>query len=421
MVMVLIGASHHDLSLPEIDEMAKHEEQIRTALFRSQVPSEDLIAGGVILSTCNRFEMYLDVARFHDAVDHALGVLSKITGFDPDYCANSMRVSVGNAVVQHLFAVNSGLASMVVGEDEIAGQVRNAFKTAQSEGVATPAIQRLFQRSAAVSKEVTNATGLGDAGRSLVNVALDLVERKFGPLQDKRALVLGTGAYARVVVAALKRRNCAGISVYSSSNRAELFSSTHDTTPVLPGHLPEALREADVVIACSGGGKHLIDPSLILQARSESSALLPIIDLAISADVSPETKNLNNVDVIDLETIRNAVPPEHSQSIRAAQDIVMSAAIRFDEEEGARTADGAVVAIRSHVRELIEMETARVRARSGNEVAAEVERALNRVTNALLHRPSVQLHALAQNGSHADYEKALRLLFGIEIEPSGNV
>lgn len=419
--MVLVGASHHDLSLHEIDEIAKHAAQIRTALFKSQVPDEDLIAGGVILSTCNRFEIYLDVTRFHEAVDHALEVLSKITGFDPDYCANSMRVSVGNAVVQHLFAVNSGLASMVVGEDEIAGQVRDAFRAAQSQRVVTPAIQRLFQRSAAVSKEVTNVTGLGDAGRSVVNVALGLVEREFGSLQGKRALVLGTGAYARVVVAALKRRDCAIISVYSSSNRAELFSSTHDTAPVLPGGLPEALSEADVVIACSGSGRYLIDPPLILQARSESSALLPIIDLAISADVSPETKNVKNAKVIDLEAIRNAVPPEHSQSIRAAQDIVMNAAIRFDEEEGARTADSAVVAIRSHVRELIEMETSRVRARSGDETAAEVERSLNRVTNALLHRPSVQIRTLAQNGSHADYEKALQLLFGIEIEPSGNV
>ena len=180
------------------------------------------------------------------------------------YFAPSMSACrVGSAVVQHLCAVASGLESMVVGEDEIAGQVRACLATSQQERTTTPTLERLLQRALATSKAVTNSTGLGAAGRSIVSVGLDLIEGRHGPLAGSTALVLGTGSYARVVIAALNRRGCTDISVFSSSGRAAQFAATHDVNAVELADLVAAIGHSALVAACSGAPHYLLDEALL--------------------------------------------------------------------------------------------------------------------------------------------------------------
>lgn len=259
MVMVLIGTSHHDVTLDELDRLVA----AKNGLAQRLVQSGDDFAGAVVLSTCNRFEIYLDLRRFHDAVETTTDTVAELAGLDKSFVVDAMRVVVGTSVAQHLFSVASGLESMVVGEDEIAGQVRQALAIGQREATTTPSLERLMQRALTTSKSVTSSTGLGAAGRSIVSVGLDIVEQRHGHVAGSRALVLGTGSYARVVVAALQRRGCSNIGVFSPSGRAAHFSQSHDVQTVEIDGLAAFLGTADVVVACSGAPHPLIDQALI--------------------------------------------------------------------------------------------------------------------------------------------------------------
>lgn len=412
MVMVLVGTSHHDVTLEELDRLAAAD----TGLARRLVESGDDIAGAVVLSTCNRFEIYLDLRRFHDAVDTTTDTVADLAGLDRDFVVDAMRVVVGTSVAQHLFSVASGLESMVVGEDEIAGQVRQALATAQHEGTTTPTLERLLQRALATSKAVTSSTGLGAAGRSIVSVGLDVVEERHGHVAGQRALVLGTGSYARVVVAALQRRGCTDIRVFSSSGRAAHFSQTHDVTSVELHDLADHLGSVDVVAACSGAPHYLIDLPLMEASGAAHEQVLPILDLALSPDVDPAVRELANVDVVDLSVIREFAPREHSSAILEAQDIVLESVRSFEDTESGRSADHAIVAMRSHVMSIISEEIERIQRRVDPETAEEVAKALNRVSNAILHTPSVRAQELARTGDFAEYSRAVHTLFGIDVE-----
>lgn len=416
MVMVMVGASHHDVTLDEVSRLALAADGLAAHLTSS---SPD-VKGAVVLSTCNRFEVYLDLERFHDAVDLTTESIAQAAGLDVNFVVDAMRVVIGTAVGQHLFSVASGLESMVVGEDEIAGQVRQALAAAQSDGTTSASLERLMQRALATSKAVTSSTGLGAAGRSIVSVGLDIAEQRHGSVAGRRALVLGTGSYARVVTAALQKRGCTDIHVFSSSGRAAQFAQNRDVEPVSADDLVAELAQADIVAACSGAPEFIVDLAMLEESLQRTTraagSVLPIIDLALSPDVAPDVDGHPSVDVITLAIIGEYAPREHSSAILEAQDIVLQAVSEFELAETGRTADHAVVAMRTHVMSIINEEMERIRTRVDAETAEEVARALHRVSNTILHTPSVRAQELARTGDIADYRKAIHTLFGIDLD-----
>jgi glutamyl-tRNA reductase len=412
--LVLIGGSHHELSLSNLEILERNVDLIRERLFTAETLGQG-INGGVLVSTCNRFEAYLDIERFHDAIDCAINIIAEVSGINFDECRELLSVSIGSAVTEHLFSVAAGLESMIVGEAEIAGQVRAAFKKAQVEKSTTSGIELLFQRAAAVSKKVATSTDLGAAGRSIVTVALDLVEQRHGSLRDKRPLLLGTGAYARVVVAALQKYHCGEIGVFSSSGRAHTFSQTHGTVSINSEDLAHAIGNSDLIVACSGSKNHLLYSSTF-SARTAAMPIIPIIDVALTSDLAPDVKNLHFTDVIDLEIIRMNAPGEHEEAIERARAIVKMTAAEFEKMQLSRSIDPTITLMRAHVEQLIDSEIERVRTRSGSEIAEEVSHSLHRVTNALLHTPSVRARSLTRTENQEEYRRAIQLLFGIDAD-----
>ena len=410
MVLVLVGASHHDASLEEIERLSHAGSSLATTLV-----DHEGVNGALVLSTCNRFEVYLDLDRFHEAVELTTREIATTTGLDHAEVVESMRVTMGTSVAQHLFSVASGLESMVVGEDEVAGQVKSALAAAQVAETTSPTLERMMQRALATSKAVTNMTGLGAAGRSIVTVGLDVAEERHGALAGRSALVLGTGSYARVVTSALAKRGVDDIYVYSSSGRAAKFATSHGVSPVNDEQLFDVISQVDLVAACSGAPHHIIDGTL-MGARHGDSSVLPVIDLALSPDVAPEVRDRGDVDVIDLEVIRIYAPREHSSAVLEAQEIVRGAVECFERAETGRAADPAVVAMRAYVSSIINEEIERTRGRLGDDTADEVARSLHRVSNALLHTPSVRAQELARTGDIDDYRKAMHTLFGIDFD-----
>lgn len=423
MVFVLLGSNYNDIPLEELESLERHTDQIRKALLGS-VSDQSAITGGVLIGTCNRFEVYLDTDHFHEAVEQTIRVVSQVSGLDADYCSKILHVSYGSAVAQHLYSVASGLESMIVGEGEIAGQVRRSLADAQADKQVTAPLQRLFQSASAVAKRVANQTGLGVAGRSIVGAGIDLFEASHGSIAGSKALIIGTGAYARVVVAALQRAGCTDVSVYSNSGRAKQFSEGHNTKPITDDELLGALAEARLVITASGNRTHAIDYKLAKQVldlrAANQSGPLSIIDVALAASVAPPVYDLPQVEIMDLDYIRMHTPVEHSEAILAAQELVHEAVNEFEAEQTARQVDPMITALRAHVGVWVEEEVDRVRKKSGEEAAAEVARSLNRVTNALLHTPSVNAKSLAKSGNHQDYLDAVKTLFNIDLSALGD-
>ena len=375
------------------------------------------VRGTVLLATCNRFEVYVQAEEFHPAVDAVRAELSLIAGLEAAEVDTALTVHAGVGAVEHLFKVACGLDSMVVGEHEIAGQVRQAL--ANADGTASPLLRRLFQAALTTSKAVATQTTLGLSGRSLASVGLDLIDERYGSLAGRRVVVQGTGAYAGVVVSELLKREVTEIRVHSSAGRAEAFAETHD--PVAPitseRDLFEALNQADLVVCCSGTGAAPLTADLLSEARIGRETPLVILDLAAAGDVAPDVALLPEADLIDLDTVAEHTPAEQAEAVAAATDLVDKAVATFQHIEGGRRADPAVTAMRAHVSQLIEAEIAAAEARHTPETAAAVARSLRRVSNALLHTPSVRAAELARTGGLEDYTNALHVLFGIDVEP----
>lgn len=407
-----LGISHHLVTLDELAALSGAADQVSLAL-----ETQADVSGFVVLSTCNRFELYFDAPLFHPSLEAVLSVIREALPPDQADLVTEFEVHAGQMAVQHLLEVASGLDAMVVGEAEILGQVREAL--AGAEGHNTPGLRRLFHAALTTGKAVSSQTDLSAAGRSIATVGLSLVEQRHFPLAGRRVLLVGTGNYARVVTASLVRLGCTDLAVYSRSGRAERFAASHPVAPIASDGLIAALGEAELVVTCSGrdhGTTAILTADLLGCSRDSTSPLLPILDLSLSGDVAEDAGQLVGVDLIDLDEIGAHAPAEQSAAVIAARDLVTRGVDTYLHLESGRAATPAVTAMRSHVSQFIEREIETAARRYDPATAAAVARSLRRVSNALLHTPSLRAAELARAGGLEDYQHALHTLFGIDVE-----
>lgn len=412
-------ASHRAAGLDFLARLGSGPRRITS----SAVAGSADVSGAVVLSTCNRFEVYFELAAGSDpaaARDGVIALISSCSGVPEGELCGSLDHLSGHDMTEHLFSVGAGLDSAVVGEREIAGQLRRALVAAQDTGTAGGALIRLFQAASRASRDVGSMTKLGDAGRSMVSVALDLAAAKLGRggTAGLSVVVIGTGAYAGSTLALLAAGQCSNVSVFSWSGRAGDFAEARGAAALSPAELPAAIRNADVVIGCSGRGSRLgIDE--FRRWRKGTQGRLVVVDLALSRDFEPETGKIPGIDLITLEDVRLASPREHSAVVQEAIVLVRRAALRFEEERRARQMDYAIVALRGHMQQVLTGELERIRNQHACPATAEaVEFAVRRVVRQLMHVPTARARELAASGRHGDYTAALEALYGLTLEPA---
>lgn len=417
MVLISLVATHSDVDLETVARLSAGASEVASAVLEDS----QVINGAVVLATCNRYEVYCETSSAEN-IDTARAELithiSRKAHLSKRQVSRAFAVKTDEDVVQHLFAVGAGLDSAVVGEREIAGQVRRALIEAQELGTASSGLIRLFQTASRTAKDVGAQTTLGGRGLSVVSVALDLATdlAEEPDWTRKNVVVFGTGAYAGATISLLRERGCHHISVYSASGRAESFVAARGGTSVTADELPAALAAADVVIGCSGSDRS-VPASDIARIREGADSQLVIVDLALTHDFDPAVGELNGVELITLESVRLAAPEEQAESLRHASDIVSDAARRYAEQQTARSMDAAIVALRNHTMSVLETELERVRTQHGcTGPAAEVEFALRRMVRQLLHVPTVRARELAAAGAQTEYIAALNALYGISVE-----
>ena len=405
--IILLHATHHELDLSDVGVFvgAHH--------IGPRIMGHPGVRGVLVLATCNRFELYLDAVH-DDAVAHAIEVAAEAAGQPAASVHDLLDVARGGDAVHHLFRVAAGLASAVVGEQEVRGQVRRAVELARSQGTLSPTLDRLATAALETARDVARRTRLGDAGRSSVAVALELVERRGIRWEEVRALIAGTGSYAGTSLAQLRERGCGAVAVHSASGRADGFAERHAVEPLPVGGMGRALAVADVVVACRGTGMHAITAELLapVMERREGRPLV-IVDLALHRDVEDAVADLPGVELITLDDVGRAVPAAAAEDMARGEEIVLEHLEAFHAEHAARTLDAEVVTIRRRAEAVLERELARLP--SEGEVPVEhVARALRRLAGALVHVPTERAHAAGRAGREDEYREALKAVLGIE-------
>lgn len=415
-------ASHKDVHLDTVARLSAGAASVLSALPASGA------GGAVVLTTCNRVEVYADADNGDVSGTHNTLVKAIAAETDLPYATvdGTFRLLGADATVRHLFEVASGLDSAVVGEREIAGQVRRALVEAREAGTATGPLVRLFEGATRAAKDVGSQTALGATGRSVVTVALDLAEELRGVVTEEEAedfwaeanvLLIGTGSYAGTTLSQLADRGATAVAVHSSSGRAEQFVADRGGWAMALGgeSIAGALAEADVVIGCSGSGRQ-VSPEQLVALREGARHPVTLLDLALSRDFDPAVADLDQVDLITLEDVRLAAPEQAASAVSEARTLVEGALRDFTDSQRGRTADGAIRALREHTLAALDTELERVRRRHGcTAPAEEIEFALRHMVRQLLHTPTVRARRMAAEGRLDEYERALQALYDIEV------
>ena len=432
MALLTLTASHRDLDLDVLEQLSSGAHSVGSAV----VSASPEITGCVVLATCNRFELYLDTADRPAAPAGAAGDLlsaqvaateavATASGLALEDVTGSLQVRQGTEVARHLFAVASGLESMVVGEREVAGQVRRALAVAQAQGTTSPTLERLFQTASRTSRAVGSRTGLGSTGRSVVGVALDIAAHELAAhgvdLPAARVLLVGTGSYAGASLTALRARGVRDVAVHSPSGRAREFAADRGLEAVEPGAFDEQLSRADLVVSCSGARGPVIDAVMVAGARARAAAgpdgrarPLVLVDLALRHDIDPTVAHVPGVRLVDLAAVQEHSPAMVQPAVDAGNGIVESSAAAFEAALAEQSLVPAVIALRDHVEHALEAEIERARTRDAGEAEA-VERSLRRFAAAVLHTPAVRAREHARTGRHLEYRAGLEAIFGIGV------
>ena len=403
MTIHVLSADHRYTPLDDIAQLSSADD-LGPTLMRSLPHAR----GVMVLRTCNRVTIYVDTPAsadpraLKDAVERELATATRTPRADV-----RLRHLWGRDGLVDLFATASGLESMVVGEREIAGQMRRAARTAWEDGTLSCDLGRAAERASAASRRVATETGLAGAGRSVVAVGLDMAAAHLGPWEATRVLIVGTGAYAGATVSTLNALRASDVSVYSTSGRAREFAEGRGIGWVDGADLPTALTRADLVVTCRGLGSPILTRDM-----AAASGRTVVLDLALMRDTDDSVGSLPNVTLIDLPTIQASVPAADADALNHARAIIDEEVSSFERGLGARSMDPVVRHLRSRVFRIVEEEIDRL----GDAPLStdDAARALRHLAARLIHNPTVLARRAGEESQQERYLEALGVVLGID-------
>lgn len=416
MSVLVVGMSHQSAPV-DVLERAALDTDGATKLAHAVLDNPH-ITESVVISTCNRVELYVDTDRFHGSVEDATAQLAQHTTLSRDEFVRHVYVHYDDAAVAHLFEVASGLDSMILGESQILGQVRESLHTAQAESTVGTALNSLFQQALRVGKRGHAETGIDRLGPSIVTAAF---EAGLGDIADSRFLVAGAGTMANLAVRTLVDRGVDPARIWVANRtfqRAFDLVATFGVSAVRWESLDVELAGADVLITCTGATGTVFDAERISRATNRGDRALTVIDLALPRDVAHDVRDLPGVSVVDLEVlaVRHA-DTALSEDIAQVREIVKQELESFAAAKAAATVTPTVVALRSMATEVVGAEFERLMAKLpdvDDATAREIRRGLHRVAEKLIHAPTVRVKELSAEPEGLTYATALANLFALD-------
>ncbi len=432
MSVLIVGLSHRSAPVTLLERAAVGGDALGKLLH--DVSQAEPVAGAFVVSTCNRVEIYAEVDKFHAGLSGISDLLARHAGIPLSELTPHLYVHYEDRAVQHLLAVASGLDSMVVGETQILGQVRQALALARDQGTLGRALDDLGALALRAAKRAHAETGIDRAGANLVSVGVGVAAARLRPgsplagqpLAGLSVLVVGAGSMSSLAVATANRLGAASIVIANRTARhAERLAASVSAATARLADLPAALAAADLVISCTGADGLVITAGMArdaLRLRADGAPARPLVllDLALPHDVDRAVGDLPGVTVLGLDALEAA---GHDAAAAQAGDVAAVRAIvaeEFDALVSARHAARVaptVVALRAKAAEVVAAELNRLGGRLGSmdeHSRAEIAQAMHRVADKLLHAPTVRVKELAGSPGGDSYEAALRVLFDLD-------
>jgi|SRR5579875_741203 len=429
MSMLVVGLSHRSAPVALLERAALSGDGL--AKFQHDVFQADHVAGTFVVSTCNRVEIYADVDKFHGGVSVICGLLAQHSGVPLAEFAPHLYVHYEDRALQHLLAVVCGLDSMVVGEGQILGQVRQALGVAREQEILGRELGEIGRLALRTGKRAHAETGIDRAGANLVSVGTGLAAARLShpeppdalaPLRGTRVLIVGAGAMSALAAATAARLGATGIVIANrSEERAARLAVSYGGTVTALDALPAALRAADLVISCTGATGSVITRatlSEVLAHRDAPGRPLVLLDLAMPRDVEPAAGLLPGVSLIDLAAIGAAGDGSAEDTdVAAVRAIVAEELAARASAVRAASVTPTVVALRAKAAKVVDAELTRLTGRlSGLDEHAldEIGHTVRRVVDKLLHAPTVRIKELASGPGGDGYDNVLRVLFDLD-------
>jgi glutamyl-tRNA reductase len=416
--IVVIGVNHRTGPLSLLERVAVSVDSLPKSI--ASLTSRVNIREVVVLSTCNRTEVYAVAERFHGAYADIRDFFCELGGLAPDELHPHLYSQHDEAAVAHLFEVAAGLDSAVLGESEILGQVKCAWELAKVEGGAKATLNLLFRHAIETGKRARTETAIGRSTASVSHAAVEMAEEHLGTLHGRRVLVVGAGEMGEGVAIALKSAGAKDIVV---TNRTE--SRAHQLADRVGGHvvpfgkLPSAISQADVLLTSTGSGSVLIDHDTVAFARDEVDTPLLIVDIAVPRDVDHAVAKLPGVTLLDLDDLRDWAAKgieKRSAEAESVRVIVGEEVERFIVDVTARQAAPLVAMLHQHGEEIrtaeLERFSARLASLDANQRAA-VDAVTKGIIAKLLHSPSIRLKDDVGTPSGERNAAAVRDLFDL--------
>lgn len=433
MSLLVVGLSHRSAPVSVLERASLNAES-QSKLLQDALAAEP--AGeAAVLATCNRIELYTDVDKFHAGVAEMSTLLAQHCGAGLDELTPYLYVHYEDRAVHHLFSVACGLDSMVVGEGQILGQIKDALARAQETHTAGRLLNDLFQKALRVGKRAHSETGIDRAGQSLVTFGLEQLaagDPRGLSVADwakgKRALVIGAGSMSSLAAATLARAGVEEVVVANRTpGRAERLvailtepGSTGVSARAVPiAEAVEELARVDVVVSCTGA-TGLVLPAQAIEAATTGRATRPLalLDLAMPRDIDAAAHRLDHVRLVDIESLAAAsADAPMAADVEQVRSIVSREVDAFGAAQRAAHITPTVVALRTMAADLVDAEMARLRGRLpglDDKERAEITQTVRRVVDKLLHAPTVRVKQLASEPGGAGYADALRTLFDLD-------
>jgi glutamyl-tRNA reductase len=410
--IVLLGLNHKTAPVEIRECLAFSDDETTHALKGFQASSA--ISEVMVISTCNRVELLMATHDRDKAVEIAKSYFFESKKVPVAEFESALYLHFGDDAVRHIFRVASSLDSMMVGEPQILGQMKSAYRTATHTKTSGVLLNRLLHQTFFVAKRVRSETGIGDHAVSISYAAIELGKKIFGSLKNKKALLVGAGEMAELAVEHLIRNKSGDIFVANRTfehgvRLAERFKGQ----AIRFEEIAEYLKFVDIIISSTGSPEFVITRDTVKGImRSRKNRPLFFIDIAVPRDIDPEINRLNNTYVYDIDDLNGVIEEnieDRNREAVKAERIIDEAVIRFRQWYEGLNAVPTIVAIRNKLDAIAQMETQKT-FQSLKHLSDEDRKAIIKMTNAMinkiLHDPT---HALKNNEDHVNKSSYLDL------------
>jgi glutamyl-tRNA reductase len=417
--LVVIGVNNLTMPLDQFERFSINADQLPKAL--EDISGRKHVSESVVLSTCNRTEVYVYAEKFHGAYQDVRDFLAETAQIPPEAFSDHLYAHHDDDAIRHLFTVTCGLDSAVIGESEIQHQVKVAWERAREDGHCGTVINSVFRSTLEAGKRIRSETGISKETPSVSQVAVAMANDHLGILSEQNILVLGAGEMAQGVLAQLMKLDAKKLTL-SNRNfvRAEALADASNARVVPLGGLAEELVKADVFFTSTGSSSLMLDHDYLIDVMEQRrNRPLLVVDIAIPRDIDPTAEQIAGISLLDMDDLReyaNRARTSQEKEILIAKKLIAEEVSDYLEQLSARQVAPLVAGFRNSVEEIRQAELKRFESRLSSlddEQREAVDLLTKRLLGKILHSPTITINEAADSPRGERLAEALQELFDL--------